>query len=381
MTGSLRIAFYSPRASHLEPALSHGGDPIFLEALFGALTERGHEVRVVSRLNVRDVWRGRVSARHLIREAFHVWREMRRFAPDAWLVYNPSRTYPDVFGWWQRPRRYVLLNAHTWQSKRMPRAWRWLLEFAFRRSVRHADSVVAARPVTATRLRSFGVTEGQLLVLPPGVSVERSVPSRLDARRRLGLPPDARVALVVSRFTDAGESSEKKTETILELLGVFRELPATAVLLVVGDGPGRPRIDEAISELGLDGRVRLVGAVDHDELKWFFAASDVYAYPDLLDRPRLSVLEAQASGRPVVALRSGSAELTVESGRTGLLATDLDEFGRHLARLVADPAQTAAMGEEARRYVLERHSIEVRARQLEELLTANSSGPKRRDAE
>jgi hypothetical protein len=181
----LRIAFYSPRASHLEPTLAHGGDPIFLEALLGALRERGHEVRIVSRLNVRDLWRGRVPARRLIREAIRVWRNMREFSPDAWLVYNPSRTYPDVFGWWQRPTRYVLLNAHTWQSKRMPQPWQWLFEFAFRRALKRADSVVAARPATAMRLRNLGATDSQIHVLPPGVSVEPSLPPRAAARRRL----------------------------------------------------------------------------------------------------------------------------------------------------------------------------------------------------
>jgi phosphatidylinositol alpha-1,6-mannosyltransferase len=180
------------------------------------------------------------------------------------------------------------------------------------------------------------------------------------------------VTLVVSRFTGDDEASERKTETVLKLLDVFCALPPSSLLLIVGDGPGRPRIESAIAAQGLEDRVRLVGAVAHDDLKWYFAASDIYAYPDLLDRPRLSVLEAQASGRPVVALRNGSAELTVEAGRTGLLADDMDEFRSQLAALVADRAQSAAMGEAARRYVLERHSIDVRAGQLEELLGADS---------
>lgn len=371
MTAPLRIAFYSPRASHLEPALEHGGDPIFLEALFGALEERGNEVRVVSRLNVRDLWRGRIPARHLMREAFRVRREMRRFSPDAWLVYNPSRTYPDVFGWWQRPTRYVLLNAHTWQSKRMPLRWRWLFELAFRQSLRRADNVIAVRPITAERLRGFGATDQQLRVLPPAVRVDPAAPSQADARRRLGLSPAARVALVVSRFTSDRQASEQKTEIVLDLLGAFRELPGTSILLVVGDGPGRPRIERAITELGLEQRVRLAGAVDHEDLKWYFAACDVYAYPDLLDRPRLSVLEAQASGRPVVALRTGSAELTVHSGRTGLLADDLSEFRTHLVELASDRAQSASMGEAAREYIVEQHSIDVRASQIEELLSSD----------
>lgn len=366
----MRIAFYSPRSTHLEPGLAHGGDPIFLDALFGALRERGHEVRIVSRLNVRDLWRGRVPARRFVREAFAIRRAMKQFAPDGWIVYNPSRTYPDLFGWWQRPRRYVLLGAHTWQSKRMPRRWRWPLAFAFRQSLRRADVILAPRPATAERLRIAGASKQKLRILPPGVRVEPRVPSRDDARRRLGLPGTAPVVLVVSRFTGEKEAKERKTETVLALLEVVRGLPSHYLLAAVGDGPGRPRVEEAILEFGLDERVRLLGAVSHDDLKWCFAACDVYAYPDLLDRPRLAVLEAQACGRPVVAMRTGSAELTVDAGSTGLLANDLNEFGSHLAALAGDRARCERMGQAARRYVAAVHSIDVRAQQFEELLRA-----------
>src|SRR3990172_8680016 len=113
----MRIAFYSPRTSHLKQDFAQGGDPIFLHGLFGALRERGHEVKVVSTLNIRKFWRRQVPARRLVTEALTIRQEMKRYAPDAWLVYDCSRTYPDLFGWWQHPKRYVLLAAHTWQSE------------------------------------------------------------------------------------------------------------------------------------------------------------------------------------------------------------------------------------------------------------------------
>src|SRR5918999_1179157 len=137
----MRIAFYSPRASHLDLELARGGDPIFLHDLFAALGRRGHEVRVVSRLDIRDVWRGRVGLRRLLAEILRIRREMSRFRPDAWLVYDASRTYPDLVGWWPRPRRYVLLSAQAWQSKRLPRRWRWLFAFAHRMSLARASAV------------------------------------------------------------------------------------------------------------------------------------------------------------------------------------------------------------------------------------------------
>jgi hypothetical protein len=63
------------------------------------LTEKGLEVEVVSYLDAREVGRGRIPARRVLGEAVRVRKRMRRFRPDAWLVYTPSVTYPDLFGW------------------------------------------------------------------------------------------------------------------------------------------------------------------------------------------------------------------------------------------------------------------------------------------
>jgi glycosyltransferase involved in cell wall biosynthesis len=81
-------------------------------------------------------------------------------------------------------------------------------------------------------------------------------------------------------------------------------------------------------------------------------------------------MEAQYCGRPVVTLRTRSAEITVQDGRTGLLANDLDEFRAHLATLCGDPSRCDAMGAAARAYIATTHSIETRLGQIEELLIA-----------
>lgn len=365
---SMRIAFYSPRSSHLDSTLARGGDPIFLHALFDALGRRGHEVRVVSRLNVHDLWRGHVPVRRFMREAVAVRREMKRFAPHGWVIYNASRSYPDVFGWWQQPRRYVLFGAHTWQSARMPRRWRRPLAFVFRRCLSRADKVVATRPATAHRLRSLGVTEARLAVVPHAPKSWGEIPSREDARRRLGLPREARIAFCVSRFTGPEEHKQMKTESVLALIACAKALPPELVLLIAGDGPGRARVEAAAKTVPAE-RIRLVGAVANDDLKWFYAACDFYAYPSPLDRPWITVLEAQACGRPVVTMRTGSGETTVDHGRTGFLANDMEEFRRHVEVLAGDRALCDHMGSAASEYFRKFHSIDVRAKLIERWLS------------
>jgi glycosyltransferase involved in cell wall biosynthesis len=363
----MRIAFYSPQTSHLKPVLHRGGDPIFLQNLFAELRRHGHEIEVISHLNVRQLWKGDVPARSLLAEAIAVRRRVRKFRPDAWLVYEPSAGHPDLFGWWQRPRRYLLLAVSMHQSKRMRRRWRLFLVWCHGRSLRRADSVITYRRRTYDRVLRHGISPERLRVLPPAASLGTPHVSQDEARRRLGLPLDVPILLCVTRFTELG-SGQQKTEIVLRLLDSLTHVPEDAVVVIVGDGPGRAHIEERAAQTRPHGRVQMFPAVPHEELIWFYAACDLYAYPDLVDLPRISVLEAQACGRPVLTMRTASSELTVSDGRTGVLARDLVEFGEQLAELVTDRSRREAMGQAAREYVAARHSMEVRARQLMVLL-------------
>ena len=366
----MRIAFHVPRAWFIGGG--HSGDHVLVESLFTALKEKGHEVEFVSRLDARDFWREKAPLRRLITEAFAVRRRMKKFSPDAWLVYSPTVTYPDFFGWWLRPRRYVLYAAAKGRAERLPRRLRWLYVLAHRRSLRRADAVAAFRPAVAERLRTGSVDPEKVHVLPPAVRPWATVPSREDARSWLDVAGDVPVVLCVSRLSrPMNHGRPGKTEMLLDLLDAVAPLPAVQLLLV-GDGKGRATIEERVAEKGLAERVRLAGSVE--DVRPYFAACDVYAYPHPLDRVWVSVLEAQACGRPVVTMRTDSGDMSVENGRTGLLANDLAEFRAQLASLTADRARCERMGEAARDFITRTHTIGVRVGQIEALLEGRAPG-------
>ena len=363
----MKIALHVPRAAYLDPGTS--GDPIFLHGLIDGLRDRGHEVEIVSRVDVRDYWRGRLPARRLVLETIAIRRRMKHFSPDTWLVYGPSATYPDLFGWWPRAKRYVLVATGIGKPDRMPRPWRWIFARAHRRSLSRADIVAVYRPKSRKSRQELGVEDERIVVLPLASPGWDSVPDQGEARRRLGLPPDAPVVLSVSRLpAPRSDGRPWKTEMVLELLVAGASLPPEATLVHVGDGPGRGRVEEEARNLGLDGRFRLAGAVEHRDAVWYFAACDFLAFPDLRDFPWLAVLEAQSCGRPVVTTRTRSAELTVDEGRTGLLAADRQEFEAQMTELALDRARCRSMGAAAREYIERTHSMEVRIRQIEDLL-------------
>ncbi len=363
--GRLRIAFHVPHSGYLEPGYS--GDHTLPRMLLAGLERRGHEVRVVSRTDPCDLTRRHAPLRRFLAEALRVRREMKRFSPDGWLVYAPSDGCPDLFGWWQLPRRYVIYGANA--PRDWPRNWRsLLLAFANRRSLARANEVTAIRHTSADRLRAHGLAKERLSLLPPGAQAWDGVPAQEEARRQLRLPIDATVILCVARFSMSKSGRPKKTEMILDLMSAMAGLPSDVILVLVGDGEGRPRLEAAAAALKPPERVRFAGLVDHTELVWYYAACDFYAFPHPKDDSWVTVLEAQFCGRPVVTMRTRSGEITVDHGRTGLLASDLEEFRAQVAALASDRARCRAMGEAAHEYIERYHSIDTRIRQIEDLL-------------
>lgn len=378
----MRIAFHVPRARYLDLSVS-GGDAIFVQNLLAALRERGHDVKIASTLDVREFWRGRRSARKLIAEVVTVRRQMRQFAPDAWLVYSASVPYPDFLGWWRNSGRYVMFGADVGRKEQLPYAWRWLFVYAHRRSLMRADAIIVERPASAKHLHEAGVARERLHIFPAASRCWHRIPTQVEARQRLGLPQDAPVLLCLCRFTMPEGTRGGKTLMALDLLAAFALLPEHVLLVILGDdGPGQGLVEQEIAQRKLGRRVRLirpqerarlVGSISNEDVKWFYAACDLYAYPHTLDRPWLSLVEAQACGRPVVTMRTPSTELIVDSGRTGFLAKDLHEFRTHAAVLASDRQRCAAMGLAAREYVAQFHSMEGQVRKIEALLLSSDS--------
>ena len=381
----MRIAFYIPRAAYLESCPGGekhpSGDGMFIANVLAGLRDRGHEVKIVSRVDVRDFWRGQLPARRLLAEAALVRGEVKRFSPDAWLVYAASVQYPDLFGWWQRPRRYVLLGCEGSGKQRieaLPKPWRELYTFAFRKSLERADKVVVVRPMgelegAIRHLRGWGVPEERVCFLPLAVKTWTHLPSRAEARRVLGLPQGGPIILCVCRFSVRRHKDDPrpgKTESVLDLMRAFATLPANAVLLLVGDGDGRGQLEDEAARLKLGERVHFARKVEHSDVSWYYAACDFFAVAEKAEsnRPYQALLEAQACGRAVVTMQTDLAHMTTEAGRTGLLAKDLNEFQAHLHALAQDRSRCDEMGQAAAAFVARSFSMEVRASQIEEVL-------------
>lgn len=93
-----------------------------------------------------------------------------------------------------------------------------------------------------------------------------------------------------------------------------------------------------------------LGVLGGDELSRAFANMDVLAFPSETETFGLVVLEALASGVPVVAMAAGGPKYTVEHGKTGYVARDFEEFASYVAGLIKDPQMVSTMREACRRH-------------------------------
>lgn len=159
------------------------------------------------------------------------------------------------------------------------------------------------------------------------------------------------------------------------LLDAFRTVRAShpeATLTLVGDGPERPAIEARIAALGLSEAVEITGFLSQAEVAGRLARSDVFVLPSFAEGLPVVLMEAMASGLPVVATRiAGVAEL-VEDGISGLLVPpgDADSLAAGLSALLCDPGRRAAMGRHGRGRVEAAFDVRAEAARLRTLLEA-----------
>jgi glycosyltransferase involved in cell wall biosynthesis len=168
-------------------------------------------------------------------------------------------------------------------------------------------------------------------------------PGRQEVRRGLGWSPDDVVITYVSRI-----APEKNVDYLADALSIVTARRPEARILMVGDGPSRGTLERR-----LGAGARFVGYKTGPELADHFAAADIFAFSSLTETFGNVVLEAMASGLPVVALRAGGVGETVRSGETGILAEPSeppDRMADALLSLVGRSDERRRMAVAARRY-------------------------------
>lgn len=142
------------------------------------------------------------------------------------------------------------------------------------------------------------------------------------------------------------------------LISRFPQARQNARLVIVGDGPLLPRLQELVEQADLGELVWLPGS--RDDIPALMRAMDVFVLPSLAEGISNTILEAMASGLPVVATAVGGNPELVEAGTSGALvpAGDVAQLADTLARYWQEPALARQQGQAARKIIENRFSMQ-----------------------
>ncbi len=222
-------------------------------------------------------------------------------------------------------------------------AWNYMIWF-----YNQMEEVMVPSAGTREQLRSHGLPLEKMKPLPRWVDTEQFTPEKKTTRYWTGYGLSGRVTLLyVGRV-----SREKSLDLLASAFCRLVDEGADLSLAVIGDGPYRTEMEEAL--VGYP--VCFTGFLHGESLQRAYASSDLFVFPSATDTFGNVVLEAQASGLPVIVSDEGGPRELMIDGETGLVfsAGNLDELTSAIGRIAENPLLLAESGRRARLFVLEK---------------------------
>jgi len=234
--------------------------------------------------------------------------------------------------------------------------------------IEHAAFVACISHFCRSQCMIFAPPEAwdRLRIVHCGVRPDRYAPS-----------PEALAARTGKRIVFVGRMSQiKGGPVLLEAFAAARKTHPEAELLLVGDGEQRPMLEEMTARLGLGDVVRFLGFRSQDDVRALMAEADILALASFAEGVPVVLMEAMASGLPVVASRVAGVGELVEDGVSGFAvhAGDVESFGARFAELLNDADLRARMGAAGRAKVAAEFDLDAETAWLGRLIRGAASG-------
>lgn len=224
-------------------------------------------------------------------------------------------------------------------------------------------TAVVSRDTGEIFQRKTGVDAGKIVVVHNGIDFSAfGHVSREVARKSFGISPESTVFGSVSRLDPV-----KDHATMLRAFARVAGDDSKCLFLIVGDGPERGNIERMIEELSISGRVIITGFTDR--VKEYLAAMDLFLQPSTEEGLSLTILEAVASGVPVITTPVGGTPEIITGGKTGTFVDvgDAEGMALEMESYIRDRSPFVRMAENARKAAMEEFSLSGMTSRYEQL--------------
>lgn len=284
------------------------------------------------------------------------WRAVRQIEEciqeDGIQLLHTHGYKADLYGYVaaRRSGKPIVATCHNWLGGT---AALGIYNRLDRMALKRFHGLAAVSDSVAQRLLASGVPARKIRTIANGIDVQKFE----SARPSLVLNFDySKVIGMVARL-DLQKGFEYLLRAARELCGAFPELK----VVIVGEGPDRNEIERMIQRLGLLSNVILAG--QHSDMPAIYAAMDIFVLPSLNEGLPMTILEAMAARKPVIATRVGAIPKVIQDGETGLLVDPADSDGLRnaLARLLADSDLCSRLGAAGHDWVSRNYTSEAMA--------------------
>lgn len=209
--------------------------------------------------------------------------------------------------------------------------------------------------------KHYSIDSSKVRIVPNGVDVEKFKPMDVkNVRRQFGLGNEPCVLFVGSLIPRKGLSFlvEGAKKVIKE--------KAETKFLIAGEGPLKNQLKVSLENANLSGNFKFLGNLKDDALTAVYNCADVFVLPSIQEGQGIVLLEAQASGKPVVAFDLGGVNEAVRNGETGLLVKrgSSVELADALLRLLSDKLLREKMGANGRGFVTQNFTWDICAQKM-----------------
>lgn len=186
--------------------------------------------------------------------------------------------------------------------------------------LRNSDAVIALTEDMKKEMQK--ICNKDIIVIPNGINLENFERlSRENIRRKLEITNEQKIVIFAGTLRPI-----KGVKYLIQAMNLIRQKNTKASLMLIGDGEERQSLEELVKESNLGDCVTFVGQVPNEEVLEYMAASDVFVLPSLSEGFPLVILEAMASGLPIVATKVGGLPEIIKEGDNGFLVEPKDSI-------------------------------------------------------
>jgi glycosyltransferase involved in cell wall biosynthesis len=257
-----------------------------------------------------------------------------------------------------------LPRTYSWQKLK------WLYDELFGyKLLRDASKVIALNQVEAEQYKHMGVPEKKIAIIPNGIDLSEyaELPPKGSFKKKFNIPEDRKIILYLGRI--------HKIKGIDVLVKAYAHLKNEmnvndAVLVVAGPDDGfLNEVKSLTYNLGIADSVLFTGPLYGRDKLEAFVDSEVYVLPSRYETFPMTILEAYACGKPIVASRVGGLKDLVKNEETGLLFEpgNVEQLAKSIFNLLNDNGAAKEMGLKGKNYVRKNFTIEKVVKRLEKV--------------